>query len=582
MDIHDLSQWIEDKTALSIYYWTIVGMKYWLLWGVLGGISLISTFTLNNRWLVITAIIGFCVSVIFQPVLYYTIPDLSDIYLNQHLDLENKHLYAYFIGFTTSSPLWFLLQRSLISWFDDKKQKFTKKTGQTRDTRTDIRSVKNQLPIATKPFNPEKYFHKQKIFCGLNPKGDPVYMPQENWVSSHADIIGTTGSGKGVIAGVLLTQAVNQHEAVIVIDPKNDEYLPHVMGQAAKRADVPFYNLNFVGTEPQWNPFLNKTTFEIEELFAAGFGQSDKGSDADFYRLNDRASARAFANQFTQSPDKLPNVFGTLLQRQEALLKESPKFKEDLNEIASMDIVNVLSGINLEKAIEEGAVIYLRGSLRNPKILKLQKMFVLSVMQHCENRDRETARHVCIFLDEFKYLISKPALEALGAIRDKRAHVMLAHQSLGDLKDCPKDIDPESVISSINENCALKFAYKVNDPDTAEWLARMSGKILVDDERRKFVTGSSFAETRDPERMLSQTERCLIDTNMLQSLPKSCAVMYGNGLANFVFTSPIQVEKKPEYTHPTAFPETQMTHQIKPHSNTKPVTSVAEELVNVD
>ena len=285
-----------------------------------------------------------------------------------------------------------------------------------------------------------------------------------------------------------------------------------------------------------------------------------------------------------QNPHKLPKVYTALLQTQEELLKESPKFQEDLEEIASMPVVNISKGIDIKSAIEQGAVIYVRGSMRNPRVLKLQKMFVLSVMQYCENRDRDKARHVCLFLDEFKYIISKPALEALGAIRDKRAHVILAHQSLGDLRDCPNDIDSQSVISSINENCLLKLAYKVNDPDTADWLARMSGQILVDDETRTFTTSTGMIELREPERKLRQTERCLIDTNMLQSLPKGCAVLFGNGLADFVFTSPINVKKRAKYTLPSVFKDT-----VDPWASNNLVKdiqskqrTIVEELVNVD
>jgi len=190
-----------------------------------------------------------------------------------------------------------------------------------------------------------------------------------------------------------------------------------------------------------------------------------------------------------------------------------------------------------------GAVIYVRGSMRNPKILKLQRMFLLSVMQFIESRDRESARHICIFLDEFKYLIGKQSLEALSAIRDKKAHVLIAHQSLGDLKDCASDLNPESVVSSINENCSIKISYAVKDPDTADWLARMSGSILVDDETRQVKANVGLTEVRENGRSLRQAERNLIDTNMLQSLPERCAVLFGAGLARFFFTSAILVKK---------------------------------------
>lgn len=474
--------------------------------------------------------------------------------------------------------------RKILEWGDILKTKITKRTGSARAARTDIRSIGTQLPDAKKVYKPEKYFKKNQVFIGLNDKNKPVYIPISRWRSSHVDVIGTTGSGKGVAAGVLLTQAVQQGESVFVIDPKNDEYLPSVMRLAAERAGVPFVFIDLLSSVPQWNPFANKTQFEIEELIASGFGLADNGTDADFHRLRDRASARVFAQNACGKQLRLVDVISHCMQAHAAVLAESEKFVANMQEIAAMPVVGIQRGLDISKSIMQGSVVYVKGAIRNLSVLILQKMFVLSVMQYCENRKRNGARHVCIFMDEFKYLISKPALEALGAIRDKGAHVVLAHQSLGDLRSCPKDIDPDSVVSSINENCSLKLTYKVNDPATADWLARISGQILVDDEVRSFTANNALVEMNDPIRQLRQTERCLMDTNMLQSLPPRCAVLYGNGLAQFIFTSPIKVEKSDDDTLPTIFEDAPTSAQsvVNPSSYPNKVTSLAEELINVD
>jgi type IV secretory pathway TraG/TraD family ATPase VirD4 len=215
----------------------------------------------------------------------------------------------------------------------------------------------------------------------------------------------------------------------------------------------------------------------------------------------------------------------------------------------------------------------------------LQRIFLIAIMQMIERRDRSRARHVCLFLDEFKYLISRPALELLGAIRDKRAHAILAHQSLGDLRDCPADLDADSVVASVNENTAIKIAYAVRDPDTADWLARMSGQILVDDEIRQVKTNMGLAETRENGRSLRQAERPLIDTNMLQSLPDRCAVLFGVSLAQFFFTSPVRVRHCSEQPKPTSPPDVSAHHDTAlppPYTEpTKPRT-IAAGVIDVD
>ncbi|AYP25846.1 hypothetical protein D0A61_23450 (plasmid) [Pantoea agglomerans] len=50
--------------------------------------------------------------------------------------------------------------------------------------------------------------------------------------------------------------------------------------------------------------------------------------------------------------------------------------------------------------------------------------------------------------------------------------------------------------------------------DTAEWVARMSGTILVDDEVRKAKTDAVLTETIDDERTITQAERFFTDSNI--------------------------------------------------------------------
>lgn len=569
--------WLLEMMDRLIYQSVLYENDLWWFVGFIAGLTLLLIWIIEERpilqvplWFI------FLATVCFQPLLFLIVPAWSENHWVEPYAIPIEHLYAYGGGMLIIFVPGLILLRSAFGTIDGWLYRFTRKTSLERDSNSDIRYIDKLLPKELKTYKVERYFKKRhKIFIGLNRQKRPIYISTEKWRSSHMDIIGTTGSGKGVAAGYLLTQASMQGEAVVIIDPKDDEFLPHVMAQAAQKAGVPYYCIDLTGGTPQWNPIASKSNFELEELLAGAFSLTDKGSDADFYRLNDRKAAKAFSSLICQDEASMAHRAAEFIRCHSEISQDAKKFVSDLEELTSLPVVNTSDGLNISQALAEGAVIYVKGSIRHPGVLKLQKMFVLSVMQHCQSRDRDSARHVCIFLDEFKYLISNPSLQALGAIRDKRAHVILAHQSIGDLRDCPKDIDPDSVIASVNENCSLKLTYKINAPDTAEWLARMSGKILVDDELRTFSTSRVFAEVRERERTLRQSERYLIDTNMLQSLPNRCAVLFGNGLADYVFTSPVSVTKEAENTRATSFglstPETM--HDTK---------SLGEELLDVD
>ena len=165
-------------------------------------------------------------------------------------------------------------------------------------------------------------------------------------------------------------------------------------------------------------------------------------------------------------------------------------------------------------------------------------------MQRLEERDRRLNHtHVSIFLDELKYLLCKPSLQALGTIRDKSANILLAHQSINDLRDVSSDLDPDAVKSAVLENTALKIIYRSQDPETAEWIAKRSGTISAHKEMRELETSEGFSELTKSNRRLVEVERYYIETNVILNLPKRCSVFFSNENAKIVLASPIQVEK---------------------------------------
>ncbi|PPD45434.1 MAG: MFS transporter [Methylotenera sp.] len=579
--VNKLNGFVIDYLNLWIYYLDVL----WPIIGVIFGLC-ISLAWLNRENIVGGLFSSLAMAaMIFQLGFYFAIPYLSLYYTGNTFRLPIQHLWGFGLGTILGILITILVIRYTSPYIEIIKHRLTKANSTERNRKTDIRQIGVHLPNSQSTYDPIKYYnHKKGIFFGLNEQRKPVYIPWQQWRKSHIDVIGTTGSGKGVAAGVLLSQAITAGECVVVVDPKNDEWLPHVMREAAAHVNVPYVYIDLQSDQAQWNPLQHKNANEIEELLSAGFSLGEKGTDADFYRLDDRRAARIYANYANRQDISLIETLQLLVQHQPDVAEAGKKFVSDLEEIGLVDAVNTRTGIDLGSLIKQGAVIYVKGSMRNPRILKLQRIFVLSMMQHIEVRPRQLAngqpaRHVCIFLDEFKYLISRPTLEALGAIRDKGAHVMIAHQSLGDLRDCPADLDPESVVASVNENCAIKMAYQVKDPDTALWLARMSGTILVDDETRQVKTNAGLTETRDGERTLRQAERQLVDTNMLHALPERCAVLYGAGLAQFFFTSPIQVTKSSEAIKPLFIPNTELKSDL---GTTKTTLTTAQSMLDVD
>ncbi|XBS69169.1 type IV secretion system DNA-binding domain-containing protein [Acerihabitans sp. KWT182] len=451
------------------------------------------------------------------------------------------------IAFTVAGFIFhILLRRTLTPELDKIKKRLVKKTTLERELRTDVRTVKSLLP-ETLHYDPLNYIDLSKgIFIGMDREKQPMYLPLKDWQKQHADIIGTTGAGKGVATGILLYQSILAGEGIFVMDPKDDEWAPHLYRKACEDAGKPFALIDLRKPTYQLNLIEEITADELEELFVAGFSLAEKGQESDFYRIDDRKAAR-MAAQFisSNSSSTIRDIYnGDYVQ---GIAESIKAFFGKIEELALLNAINAPTGFSLKHIFDEGGCCYVIGSMRNSKIITAQRMLLVRLYQLAERRDRvkATPRPIGIFLDELKYHLSKPALEGLGAARDKGVHIIMAHQSVADLKDCPADLKGDAVVGAVVENAKFKLVYRVMDPDTAEWVARMSGTILVDDEVRKAKTDTVLTETIDDERTIRQAERFFIDSNMMLNLPDFVSFIFTTKtLPSASLISPIKVRKR--------------------------------------
>ncbi|HHN6519961.1 TPA: type IV secretory system conjugative DNA transfer family protein [Escherichia coli] len=507
-----------------------------------------------------------CVSIFF--FIFGTMSPLSIHGLSYLFDVLDPNtllripLWIITILFTLAGLAFHLTARRLLAGeIDSLKHRMIKKSKLERNTRTDVRKVKELLPDSIE-YNPLDYIDLKKgVFIGLDKDDQPQYITIKEFQKQHAAIIGTTGSGKGITASVLLYQAILLGEAVFVEDPKDDEWAVHVLREACKKAGKKFVVINLNRTNHQLDLLADISHEQLEELFNAGFSLSKKGEAADFYRIADRRAARNVA-AIHKTGMTLYDLFND--DNVKSIGEDAPAFLGELEEIALVNSVNANKGFSLKEIFDNGGCCYIIGSTRNQKIISAQRMILTRLIQIAETRDRinTTPRVVAIFLDELKYHISRPTMEGLGTARDKSVHIFMAFQAIDDLRDCPSDLNGDSVIGAVIENAKFKLIYKIQNPETAEWAAKMTGSILVDDEMRKVRTDLSLTEKVDTDRMIRQAESYYVDSNMFLNLPER---------VGFVFTSK-DLPKATKMSHIPANKETIEllsfeTEQIEQHNN---------------
>lgn len=460
-----------------------------------------------------------------------------------------------FIGVCAGALINFFVLRDWLARKDSRtnaeiielRKQHSARTGEASDVLT--------LEFADIPeFNPVNYFdqavQKDAVFLGLDEKRQPILIPRKIWKKSNVQIMGAVGSGKGILACCALAQCVSRfNDAVIIFDPKNDEFAPHVLKSQTEK--FLFIDLR-QGQPAQLNIFQDLTPYQLNELLTAGLGLGIRGDMADHYRNNDRKFVRLLSAQFPKGCH-VSSLLASAQRFPSELKKEANGVITSLEELCSLSVLQTEKGVDLKDFILNGGCVYVVGSTRDQAVIILQKMLFVRCLQIIEERDRlKQTTHVDIMLDEFKYLLSKSSLGALGTIRDKNCNILLTHQSLGDFGECGADMKPDAVKTTVIDNTPIKWVYRMKDFSAAQWVSQMTGTTRVDSERRLITTDSGNVEMLSTEATVFKEERALMDTNTVQHLPDGVAVMIGDGLAKLAYSKPIAVTPAPISV--TAFP----------------------------
>jgi hypothetical protein len=403
------------------------------------------------------------------------------------------------------------------------------------------------------PYDPRRYFaFKKGIFVGLDDRRKPVYIPWDDYNTTHMQIIGTTGAGKGVMATMMLIQCALRGQRVIIFDPKNDKHAPNVIALAAKQAGLPFHLIDLrPETPPQVNPFRFATYSEMKELLITTFDLADTGVAADFYRLLDRKAARDVIRRAGSNPT-IRRMLEAADESPFITDKDAVAFQEKLTELMELDTLDTDDGPNLADLIATPGFLYIIGSIRSVESLECQKLILLRILQIIEKRPEDLADRlpIALMLDEFKYILSPPALQALGTVRDKNCHLTLAHQSIGDLEEC-KGLDPAAVRGAVLENTGIKFIYRATTFETAEWASDLSGTIIAKTRRTDIQQSAFDAATAQ----YTEVERALLTINDIYAMPKLVGMLFGVGLAKRCQAARMPKGERPQLTPAPRAPE---------------------------
>lgn len=420
---------------------------------------------------------------------------------------------AAFLGFSIQ----FIFKRYLLTAYSGILRKL--RNNQTKDKQSDIRNDSGNTEAKT--FTPSKQYKKGKVFLGLGEDNKPLYVPQDTWYETNMQVIGPTRYGKGVQIGGLMDQAIKRGDCVFYIDPKKDKFAPHVMYQAAKEAGKKFYYVDLNDHETsKWAPFSGGSPIDAFSRFETAFGLELTGDPGtDYYKTQELKEARRAFDKTSSLEGIKSLIEGT----------EASKLDAELDKWCRYPSLTPKKGkgFNIGKALEEGAVVFVRGSLDDSTIKTATKAFIAEMVQEARRLEPNRESHATFFVDEVSFLVSKILTQALATIVGFRVNMVLAYQSQNDLLSVDdKSLNPKYVYNSVNVNCQLKVVHGGADFETAQGISELSGTVIKEvTQREQTDISATGGETWVKQRTVAPTEEALITANKILTLPPRVSVL---------------------------------------------------------
>ena len=486
-----------------------------------------------------------------------------------------------------SAPMF--LRMIMLRWVRPKingwKRKF--RVQASGDALSDIRVDMDKLKA--KDFNPQDFYLEGQMFLGLDDTGAGIYMADELFRKNHSKVIGPSQTGKGIMLGVLLDQAIMKGWGAWFVDQKPDDFIYDIMRESCERHGRPaplVLDLNGVGPG-SYGPFIGGSRRERRERVVKTFAMADNGTNADFFKREERKVLDYL----------MPLWDGTLGQLAKLLKGNHPEINDvmkswvrekngsiesNVSEFMQLDTLRatVEESFKVEEALRSGAVVYVRSNINDTIVRKACIALLDELVQIALKKP--LAHPTYLVLDEIRFIVSQTLADALATVLSKNVFMALTYQALTDLLNLPdKTLNAQSIKGGIDINTQITLTYRANDFETAEWLASLTGKAQKTvTKMEKVEINKGGAELWGDERSVGQVEETTVTTNQLLALPaRVSALIRPNHLAVIIYTCWISVKefKGLPPRNPAQPPAPQATIAADAVTALKATSEVAEE-----
>ncbi len=347
---------------------------------------------------------------------------------------------------------------------------------------------------------------EDSFYIGVSEDKKPIYLPESARIR-HTQVVGTTSAGK--TESVIIPWAVRDIQkgrGFIIIDGKSDRSLLDKLYaycvQQKRTKDFRLFSLVNINESHTYNPLTEGDPEEVAESVFASFTMENEYYKAVQFEIFKQVLMIFHKSKeiptflkLTQSISD-PNILLALAEKgkDQLLINWAMRFKslsKDTLDERTSGLLNQLGfftsgktaklfntehpSINIEKAMEEGLIVYFQlPAMKTPTLGKATgKMLLQNIQSSVSSRHNHQNKYFplfSIFLDDFTEYITPSFVTLLNKSRSANVGVVFAHQALGDLA-----VLGEAIKNTIITNANLKVFMRSNENESSEYFAKSYG-----------------------------------------------------------------------------------------------------------
>lgn len=390
---------------------------------------------------------------------------------------------------------------------------------------TSIESAKDELFHSAVEFNPIEFIQDKKYFYGLDHfTGKPVYLNKDD--VTHSLIVGPTRSGKGILLGTKVVEAIQRERGVIILAPKQDQWLIAVANQELEKqgreedmhimhwpGDFGYQVFSKTETPKEAAKKLTVMLNLIEKDDEAGashyrkserimlnktihlFFNSRRVLGVDFeltllnyskflsYIISDLQSIINYDKEFNKNKPRIDKIEEYSMRYFEPEKFDKCDFQEmHLQTLESLqfsisefDDVSIYNKYTILDALKSDKVLYIDSDMQDETALKFLKLIITDIVQQAK---RLGDCNTLVIADEVSFYPTPTLNAALATIAGFGVEFYLAYQDDGQLND-------ENFKAALKSNCQTKIYYKTSDEKTLNYIELLGGLEIVSQISKK-------------------------------------------------------------------------------------------------